>query len=307
MQEFGAFNLVALVSQLGAFVLSIVMVWILRMDVIGAVLAITAGQVSAVLAAMYAVRRGHAKAHTMNFGAYARMVLPYGAAANTKTLIDFGVRHIDVFLVNLFLGPGPAGIYSMASALAERLSIVSSSPSAVMLPRISELEGSDDIREQVTPVMARHVLWAMLLIGIVVFGLASLFVTVIYGPSFAGAANAFRILVLGTIATSLSHVLATDIAGRGKPQVNARISALSLVITVLLDAVLIPRIGIYGAAAGCSIAWTVGALLTVSYYCRLTRVRWTSVVVLRRSDLQRLARVFRTQTGKRLNRGPDPL
>jgi O-antigen/teichoic acid export membrane protein len=206
--------------------------------------------------------------------------------------------------VNLFLGPGSAGVYSMAAALAERLSIVSSSPSAVMLPRISELEGSDDIREQVTPVMARHVLWTMLVIGIIVFGLASLFVNSIYGPGFADAANGFRILMLGTIATSLSHVLATDIAGRGKPQVNARISALSLVITVLLDVVLIPRFGIYGAAAGCSIAWLIGALLTVAYYCATTHVRWTSVVVLRRSDLQRLARVMRTQIGKRFESRP---
>jgi O-antigen/teichoic acid export membrane protein len=305
LQDFPSFNLIALATQVSAFLLSVLFVWVLDLGVTAAIGALTGGQLLGFVTAAWVLNRRTTGRSDEGLASYARRVLPYGLSANVNTISEFAVRHVDQFLVNLFLGPTHAGIYILAGGLAERLAIMSSSPSAVMLPRISELEGSNEIRQQLTPIVARHVLWSVVIISLAASLLASALVTFLYGEAFSSAAEVFRLLIPGTIMLSLARVLASDIAGRGRPGVNARISLSGVVLTVALDAVLIPRAGIRGAAVAFSIASAVSALLTIGYYCRAARVSWTSVVLLRRTDLERLGRVAQTQIGKRLRR-PKP-
>lgn len=304
LQDFPSFNRIALSSQVSGLLLSVLTVWVLDLGVLGAIAAMSGGQLLGFATTRWVLHRRTADRWDAGFSSYVRTVLPYGLSANVNTISEFAVRHVDQFLVNLFLGPTQAGIYVLAGGLAERVAIMSSSPSAVMLPRISELEGSNDIRQQLTPIVARHVLWSIVIIGLAAAVLASALVTALYGEAFASAAAVFRILLPGTIMLSVTRVLASDIAGRGRPGVNARISLAGVALTVSLDVVLIPRIGIQGAAAAFSMAAAISTLLTIGYYCRLAVVPWTSILILRRTDLERLGRVARTQLGKRLHREP---
>jgi O-antigen/teichoic acid export membrane protein len=306
LQAFGAYNLIALASQLAGFVLSIMLVWLLGLGVNGALLALAAGQAVEVVSALYALRAYRVDSPGAALGPYVRALLPYGLATNVNRMVDFAVRHADLFLVNLYLGPSEAGIYVLAMALAERLSIVSASPAIVMLPRISALEGSDDVRLQLTPVITRHVLWSSLALSLLALALASVFVEIIYGPAFQRAAVVFQVVLPGTVLLSAAHVLASDVAGRGRPQVNARISLAGLATTLALDIALIPTVGILGAGWAFSIASAVSAILTLVYYCRSSRVPCTSVIFLTRSDLERLGRVMHTQLITRLRAGRTP-
>ena len=76
----------------------------------------------------------------------------------------------------------------------------------------------------------------------------------------------------------------------------------NLALTVALDSILIPRHGIDGAAITYSVVSTSTALLTLCYYSRHTGVPWSDVAILKRSDVERLVRVARTQWIKRLQK-----
>ncbi len=299
-QDFQAFNYVALSSQLCALVLSIVLVWLLQLGVAGAILSFTGGQLAGFIGARVALGKPDATRGKDNLLDYARTLLPYGLHSNVNTAADFALRHIDQFLVNLFLAPSQAGIYILATGLAERLAIMSSSPSVLMLPRISELESSEDVRQRLTPVVTRHVLASAAVAGIIASTMASVLIESIYGSAFAAASTVFRIMLPGTILLSFTRVLGSDIAGRGQPRVNAYISLLGLALTVALDSILIPRQGIIGAAITYSVVSATAALLTLCYYSRHTGVPWSDVAILKRSDLVRLLRVARTQWSKRM-------
>ena len=165
-QDFRSFNAIALVSQTAGLLLCIVLVWALRLGVVGAILALASGQLVSVLASVYVLRNRLLERARVSTGASLRMLLPYGLSTNVSNMADFAVRHADQFLVNLLLNPTQAGIYILAAGLAERLAIMAASPSAVMLPRISELEGADAIRQELTPIVARHVLWSVTLFSL---------------------------------------------------------------------------------------------------------------------------------------------
>ena len=301
-QDFEGYNYVALGTQLCGFLLSVVLVWLLRLGVAGAILSFTGGQLAGFVGARFILGRLDSPQEKDSLYEYVRKLLPYGVHSNVNTAADFALRHIDQFLVNLFLAPSQAGIYILATGLAERLAIMSSSPSALMLPRISELENSESIRERLTPIVTRHVLASAAIAGVIASTLASVLIESIYGSAFAAASAVFRIMLPGTILLSFTRVLASDIAGRGQPRVNASISLAGLALTVALDSILIPRHGIDGAAITYSVVSTSTALLTLCYYSRHTGVPWSDVAILKRSDVERLVRVARTQWIKRLQR-----
>ena len=81
---------------------------------------------------------------------YLRPALGYGVKAHLGNLVAFLNYRMDIFLVNLFVGPGGAGLYSIAVRLVEQLWMISRAVSTVLLPRLSAMMGDDTGRRRLT-------------------------------------------------------------------------------------------------------------------------------------------------------------
>jgi O-antigen/teichoic acid export membrane protein len=68
-----------------------------------------------------------------------------------------------------------------------------------------------------------------------------------------------------------AKVLTNEIAGRGYPQYNSFNAGVALILTVIFDLILIPRIGILGAALASSISYTVIFFASVGFYLIASR------------------------------------
>jgi Na+-driven multidrug efflux pump len=69
---------------------------------------------------------------------------------------------------------------------------------------------------------------------------------------------------------ALSRMLGGDLKGRGRPGLVSLSTGLALVITVIGDLALIPRLGIDGAAVASLLAYTAGAAVLVVSFARVT-------------------------------------
>ena len=78
-------------------------------------------------------------------------------------------------------------------------------------------------------------------------------------------------LLPGVVLLGAGKVLTNDIAGRGYPHYNSIVAGLTLVITVALDLLLIPRMGILGAALASSAAYSSTFLLSMMFYRIVSR------------------------------------
>jgi len=305
LQDFGTYNLIAVTSQACTLAITILLVCVLNLGVAGALVGFSTGHLAGILATIYTLKlrpRLTGRLRIWVGGDYVRKVLSYGLRAHLSNVITFLTNHADLFLVNLYRNPAEAGIYTLAVGLAERLSIVSSSASTVMLPRISELEGSEHLRQELTPIVARHVFLVTLVLSLLAALGARLFVRLIYGEAFESAALVFAALVPSTVFHSLSRVLSSDIAGRGRPQINARIAAVQMAVTIALDFVLIPAFGILGAAMASSIATTVSTLIKTIYYTTSFGITWRALFVFTKDDVERLGRIARVQGAALIDR-----
>ncbi len=215
---------------------------------------------------------------------YCKKISTYGIQAHLANIIGFLNLRLDIFIVNRFLNLSAVGFYSVAVILAERIWMVSQVASIIIFPMISG-EIDEHKRKEFTPLVARIVFWITATGAIILFFLSHWIIEMLYSSVFLPAVRPVQILLFGIVTLSISRILAHDLAGRGRPILNAYIAIGSLFTNIILNVILIPKYGISGVALASTVSYTISFLVTLWIYCRITENSWTKVILPQQGDL----------------------
>jgi len=191
----------------------------------------------------------------------------------------------DIYVVALFTTPAALGIYGVAVAGAESLLIVTQVASVVTMPHIGSLD-----QEQAALLTARccrnnFMLAIVICIGII--AAAPLLVGLLYGHAFSGAVLPLRVLLIGVAGTSLGGVISSFYTIQmGNPRVVLVVSGASAAACIILSILLVPKMGILGAAIGSTVAYIVAQIVTISYFSRTARLPVWVVIFPQREDFE---------------------
>ena len=303
MQKFRVFNLI-LVAQPVFTLMIITVLFIMGVsNLVWLLVAHLAGMVITLLASIYLLQPYLRKADdsikiNKNYGA---SVLNYGYKAHIGNLLSFINYKADIFLVNFLLSPLAAGIYVISVQLCERLWIFSQSISTVLLPRLSELSKNEDVRQELTPLIARLTLFATF-IGAIVLAIIGLpLIGLIFGSQYSGVYTPLLILLPGIVLFSASRIVASDLAARGRPELNMYIAFAIVPCNVVGNILLIPEYGLAGAAFATTFAYIIHLLLTLVMYNNITKVPILNVLIVQSEDLKKIFS-FVTQMARKLAR-----
>ncbi len=218
-----------------------------------------------------------------------RAMIGYGLKSYTVSVLAFLVIRLDMLLVNYFLGPAQAGLYSVAVSLGDVLLIIPATVGAMLFPRISA--GAPD-GSTLTARVTRH---TVLLMG----GACGFFalvgapaITALFGAGFAGSASPLLWLLPGIFCLGVETVLAQDLAARGYPVALLGFWGTALAANVALNVVLIPIWGISGAALASTAAYTFVFLAILVYYRRITGTPLREALIIQLADLRSLRHAF---------------
>jgi O-antigen/teichoic acid export membrane protein len=187
-------------------------------------------------------------------------VLPIGAGIVLSALYF----RIDVFLLELWSGTGSVALYNAVFRLVEALRLFPAAVLAVALPALCRT--SD--RRLLVRISLAVMLFAVATTT-VLWESAGWLIPLVYGPTYATAVPAFRILLLSFPLLSLNYALTHQLIGWDNQRAYATLCAGALVVNVGLNARLIPALSIDGAAwatlwteafltAGCLLALGTG-------------------------------------------------
>ena len=191
-----------------------------------------------------------------------RDVLPIGAAIVLSALY----LRIDVFLIELWKGTTAVGLYNAVFRLVEALRLF---PAAVLAVALPSLFSATTWRPLARVALAVS-LFAAVASAVLWMG-AGWLIPRLYGPAYAEAVPAFRILLLAFPLMSLNYALTHQLIGWNGQRMYTGLCAAALVFNVALNARLIPALSIAGAAwatfwtevlltAGCAAAlWACAA------------------------------------------------
>ncbi len=176
---------------------------------------------------------------------------------------------MDLWMVLLFLGPGPAGVYALMVTISNGLRTISLSFAPILLPVVAGMKPerySKDLKGTYSYCVAMVTL-IQLAIGffIVLFPDEILMIA---GKSFVVSPEVLGILLFGNLLNGFFGLSGTVINGMGNSRFMLKLNVVTLVFALLMNALLIPRLGLAGAA-----------LATASY--QLLQCVWMNVYLKR--------------------------
>ena len=194
------------------------------------------------------------------------MLFTFGFSSFICNLMLSSVFRVDVFIVNSLAGVAAVGVYSVAVAFAEMALMA---PSAIGIALFSHLPGvSDSEQLEIVAKSSRITVFLAFVGGLVLVLISRPLVLLLMGESFAGAVAPLVILVPGLVMMSANYVFANYYSSQGRPLISAYCFSVGLLVDVAANYLLIPGMGIKGAALASSIAYSC---ITLSFLFVLRR------------------------------------
>ncbi len=198
---------------------------------------------------------------------------------------------LDVFLVASFLGSAALGHYAVAFGMAEMLWQIPFALGAVFFPKASALD--PQASAEIGAVTCRRAVFITLMITLTLLASGRFLIVLLYGNEFSAAVNAFYILLPSASLYTVHKVLSSALAARGMPEASLYGGLVSFPITIGLGFLLIPRLGIEGAAIASVCAYAVNASVILFLFLRVTGRPLPDILFIRRADIAATLAVMR--------------
>ncbi len=207
--------------------------------------------------------------------------LRFGLAAWLSSIAQYLSLRQDLFLIALFLGPGAVGVYTIAVTFAQLATFVPNALSGVLMPKVAgEGAGAAELSARLT-----RTAWPLVgLLALAVYVVAVPLIGPVFGSEFADAAIPLALLVPAMIPYSVNATLSAYVMGSGIPVYATYAWFVNLMINVVANVLLLPRLGIAGAGLSSLLSYSCGAAFMVLAFGKVSGQRAATAIVPRRSD-----------------------
>jgi O-antigen/teichoic acid export membrane protein len=219
-----------------------------------------------------------------------RRLFGYGIRIYGSDVLSTFGQQIDQFLVVGLLAAADLGVYTIALQASRVLNIFQTSLGTVLLPKMAGLP-THRIVAMVTRV-ARLTTALTALSGVALIVVMPFLLPGLYGHDFHKAIFISQILVVESVLASATAVLIQTFTATNRPGMATLLQMAGLGLALPLMLVLIPRLGLAGAAVSLLISTTARLAIAVSCYPLLLKVPAPGLIVTA-ADLRYLASALR--------------
>lgn len=285
-QRLRNYNLIVVAQSLLMLAGVVLLVGVLGLGVAGALFSYVAVAIVAAIATAVELHRAVEEEMTDGGPISLWQVASYGIRIYPASVSGYFSYRVDVLILSAILGQASAiGLYTFAVSLAELAFMIPDSVSTVFYPRVAGMERRE--ADQLAPQVSRFTVLVTAL-GIIVLIPAAWVVTSLILPAYGASLVPFLVLLPGIMALSVSKVVSGYISGLGLPLAVARASLANLGINVVANLVLIPPLGIAGAALASLISYVGHAAIMVVTAARISQRRPLDYVIPTRAEARRL-------------------
>ena len=194
------------------------------------------------------------------------------------------LQRMDLILVRQYLGDHAAGLYSSAATAMSLFSIIPLVISETLAPHIFRSPTSHQT-SQVQQNFSDTVVFTGIAMSACMAAASPLFIKFLYGPSYIEAQNTMYILSACPILIALGAASGQIIVADGNQNQSFIKSIIACIINLILNMILIPRIGINGAAISTVTGLLIANLLShrlIPIYRYLFKIQMRSLLPLHR-------------------------
>ena len=208
----------------------------------------------------------------------------FAVVAGVASGVSYLNYRADVFVVEHFEGKEGVALYANAVYIGESVWQLSGSLALATYARIGALDRA--AAAELTARVMRHTLLILGVVCTVLFAVSGVLVDLLFDREFAGTASAVRFLLPGTLIYGLAASFSAFYTyQRGQPWASAVIAGAGLAIDLGLDFVLVPRMGVDGAALASAIAYSSAMVGGLAVFVRSEHLRPSRVFLFGAEDV----------------------
>jgi O-antigen/teichoic acid export membrane protein len=189
--------------------------------------------------------------------------LKWGLPLTPNSAILWIILSSDRYMVSYFMGVSAAGIYSAAYTIGNYASFILMPLGIVLYPTIAKYYDEGKL-SQTKSFLQYSVKYLMMIAIPSAFGLyilAKPLLQILTTPAFIAGSNVIPVVAFSAVLYSLFQIYVYIIHLVGRTYLTVRLLAISAVLNIGLNLLLIPRMGILGAAVATLIAYGVLGVL----------------------------------------------
>ena len=183
----------------------------------------------------------------------------FGAMANSR---------LDILILPAILVASEIGLYVVAASAATMIVGLFGSLSLVVFPAAARVGGPQAIALAQRAI--RIVLLASVILAIILGGLASWLVRLLYGDDFAGAVTPLRILLPGVCCWATVSIVGSSLKAINRPSAASISQFVGVGVTIVGLALLVRPLGIVGAALTSTVSYATVLAVGVMLFARAT-------------------------------------
>jgi O-antigen/teichoic acid export membrane protein len=284
-----SYNILLVGQAVASLVFAILFVGVLRLGVQGAVLSFIVVEIlwglSVLLVAARALRAIKAD-DAASPPATTRELLGYGLKCYPAVVTSFFNLRVDIYLLSAILADaGQVGLYAIAVSFSSMLFYVPDSVSAIFYPRVAAATREE--ADSLAPRISRMTVLISTLLAVAMVPAAYVAIHLLL-PAFKDSIPALLILLPAIVSMGVSRVLSGYMTGLGKPIAATTASVAAVILNIGANLLLIPVLGIVGAALASLISYTAHAALMIWASTRASGASPLAFILPRPSDARRL-------------------
>ena len=192
--------------------------------------------------------------------------------ANSMTIIN---NQVAILLIGYFMTATDVGYYAVAVSFSRFFWRIPESMQRIAYPATSDYWAKskfDSLNKMIDKSM-KYSACLLLIVGLGTWFFAKDIVVFLFGDVFIHAVLPLQILVIGTVLFGIYIPIGSTLPGIGRPDLSFKIGVVAATASVVLNILLIPRIGITGAALATISSFIILAVLSIYFIIKLTKIK----------------------------------
>jgi O-antigen/teichoic acid export membrane protein len=221
-----------------------------------------------------------------------RRAFKFGTQSWVAVLLQQVNYRFDLIILGAFAATADVGIYSVALTITGIAWVLPQALQTVVFPRTASLDAAaatgtmaHQQADESAARAARHTVLLLAPAAVVVTLLLAVAVPLLYGRDFHDSFALGMIMLPGVLALGLGKVLMSIVIGRGYPRYALYSGLVTVPITLGLYFGLIPALGMWGAAIGSAISYSLTTVTIMVAFRHVTRIPLRNALVPGGEDL----------------------
>lgn len=217
----------------------------------------------------------------------------YGGIFYLSALFIFLNYRVDQFMIKGILDTKSLGIYTIGVTLAELLFIIPSSIKSALIGEIINKNKLNERRDIISKTIkfTIYISFVLIIIGIFLTPLIPL----VYGVDYIDSIDIVIILFWGVLFASIGKVGVSYLYSENKGRIHLLITSVTLIINLFLNYILIPRLGINGAAYASTISYGFYGSTYLFYLIKFGQFSLKNIFLIEKSEINFLIDIIKNK------------